>query len=1289
MAALLVLAAGWAVLRTEWFREQLRRRVIAELERATGARVELAVLRFDPGAWRVRLEGLRIHGSEPAGQPPLAAVEAIEADLHVASFLRRDVDVRALRVMRPEIHIAVAADGSTNFPPRPSPEGRLFTEPLLELAVGEFEVRGGALWWNDRRYGLEGALRDLRAQVTYGQPGLYDGRITAGRSTISSEPPLPPIEQVQTRFRLLRDRIEILDASVRTAHSEARVSGSLDGLRQPRWNFRYDAVADARDFHPAPVTAGRFRFTGTAEGQSRRWTARGRLDVQQLAVAAPEFRASGIAASGDYHADTRKLELPALQVRLLGGRWTGRVSASPSKLELNGRVEDVRLEEILRAVAAPSRPLDQLRWTGFVRGALEARASWPLSLRSLSVNGDWGAAGGSLEGAARVSWRGDAGELEISELSLRTVDTGLTGAGRISRRGDASVRFQLRATRLDELTRIVLAATGRRVEASVRLEAPAHAQGSLSGTVDRPELSATVDVGAFVLEGRRWDSFRGAVRWSLDRAAVTGGRLVQGKAVISVNASARLSRGEFTDDSPFQADVGIRETSVEDLTRLAGVTFPVTGIVTAQAKLSGARKDPRGAGSVEIRRGTAWEEPFEFLRATVLLEGAEVRASTLRLTKAKGGLSGSGSYHTERRTFRFELRGERFWPAKAPWRGSAEFGFAGSGRLSADHRLEALTGQGAIQVQGLVADGQKLGDATATVRAAGDRLRIELQSSLLGAKMTAQGEVAVQAPFAVTGQAEFKNLDLASAAAAAHAGGARITGSADGALTFAGDLQRPDAFRAEGAVTRLDLILPAAEGGSPRTLRSAEPVAWRLAARKVSFERVHLAGEGSDLRAAGSVDLRAPGAIQGSLQGTINLAVLGILPSGVTSDGIAALNITAGGTWREPNLSGKIEVRDGALEAEDAPLGITKANGVILFNRRRATIQKMTAEVGGGEVSLAGDGELGAGVVSYRLRADARRVRLRYPRGLTTLLDASLTLSGANRRSRLEGRIEITRAGTRSSVDLATLIEALKEPPRTPSTNQWLQGAQLNVAIESAPNVRFDTSLARNLQADVSLRLRGTLLNPALLGRINITQGEIDFQGTRYTLNRGDISFANPFRIEPILNLDLETRVSGYDIVLTLIGPLQKLNVTYRSDPPLTFNEMVTLLAVGRAPSIDPTLAAQQTSQALAMTQIGADTIVGQAISRPVAGRLQRFFGVSRLKVDPELVGPEGTATARITLEQQVGRDVTFTYTYNLASAQEQIIRVRWAINRQWSLEAVRDQNGLVGLDVLYKKRFR
>jgi translocation and assembly module TamB len=99
--------------------------------------------------------------------------------------------------------------------------------------------------------------------------------------------------------------------------------------------------------------------------------------------------------------------------------------------------------------------------------------------------------------------------------------------------------------------------------------------------------------------------------------------------------------------------------------------------------------------------------------------------------------------------------------------------------------------------------------------------------------------------------------------------------------------------------------------------------------------------------------------------------------------------------------------------------------------------------------------------------------------------------------------------------------------------------------------------------------------------------------------------------------------------------------------------------------------------------------VVASALSRRATGRLERFFGVSRLKVDPELAGPEGSPNARLTIDQQVGRDITFTYVYSLASAQEQIVRVEWAIDRQWSLIAVRDENGAFGVDVLFRKRYR
>jgi translocation and assembly module TamB len=245
----------------------------------------------------------------------------------------------------------------------------------------------------------------------------------------------------------------------------------------------------------------------------------------------------------------------------------------------------------------------------------------------------------------------------------------------------------------------------------------------------------------------------------------------------------------------------------------------------------------------------------------------------------------------------------------------------------------------------------------------------------------------------------------------------------------------------------------------------------------------------------------------------------------------------------------------------------------------------------------------------------------------------------------------------------------------------------LDVQIDTAPDIAFESSLAQDIQVEAGLRLRGTAANPSLLGRVNITRGRLVFFGTRYTINQGSVSFFNPSRVEPIFNVDLETRARGIDITLTVSGPMNKLNLTPRSDPPLQFNEIVALLATGRKPS-DLSYSGQQTTSQQSWQQLGASALLGQAIASPFAGRLQRFFGVTRLKIDPTLTGVESNPQARVTLEQQITPDITFTYITNVTNSNPLVVQVEWAMSKKWSVLAVRDENGMFGLDFLYKKRF-
>ncbi len=125
-------------------------------------------------------------------------------------------------------------------------------------------------------------------------------------------------------------------------------------------------------------------------------------------------------------------------------------------------------------------------------------------------------------------------------------------------------------------------------------------------------------------------------------------------------------------------------------------------------------------------------------------------------------------------------------------------------------------------------------------------------------------------------------------------------------------------------------------------------------------------------------------------------------------------------------------------------------------------------------------------------------------------------------------------------------------------------------------------------------------------------------------------------------------------------------------------------------PTSDPTLLANQPAQpSQSFEQTGESAILGQAVANPVASRLQRVFGVSQLQIDPAFTGSSALPTAQVTIQQHVSTNVTFTYTSALDDPNATVISAEWALNPRWSAKALRDQNGIVSVNLLYKRQFK
>src|SRR5580658_704265 len=150
-AALAVLAivaalAGLVVVQSGWFHEYVRQQIIADIEHATGGRVELGRFSFRGPTLTARVSQLVLHGKEAAGEPPLLRVESVTLGLRILSFAERKVDLASIQVDKPQARIVIYADGSNNLP---GPQHN-WPQELLNLAVGRYQVSNGTVELDER-----------------------------------------------------------------------------------------------------------------------------------------------------------------------------------------------------------------------------------------------------------------------------------------------------------------------------------------------------------------------------------------------------------------------------------------------------------------------------------------------------------------------------------------------------------------------------------------------------------------------------------------------------------------------------------------------------------------------------------------------------------------------------------------------------------------------------------------------------------------------------------------------------------------------------------------------------------------------------------------------------------------------------------------------------------------------------------------------------------------------------------------------------------------------------------
>jgi autotransporter translocation and assembly factor TamB len=509
---------------------------------------------------------------------------------------------------------------------------------------------------------------------------------------------------------------------------------------------------------------------------------------------------------------------------------------------------------------------------------------------------------------------------------------------------------------------------------------------------------------------------------------------------------------------------------------------------------------------------------------------------------------------------------------------------------------------------------------------------------------------------------------------------------ASGTLRVAGELADLAQLRVDGRVESVVLEL------FDYQLRNDGPIDLTLDRETVSIGRMRLAGDLTALDLTGQIDLERE-RIALRATGDANLGILQGFFRNLRSSGAARLTAEASGPLREPVFSGSAVIDNGRVRHFSLPHAIEAINGRISFDAGGVRMDDVTARLGGGDVRFGGRIAMKGYVpTEFGLTASGERMRLRYPEGFRSEIDADLTLRGPIKAPLLAGTVTVRDAVfTRrfeASVDLLNNLTTSAEPGVTAAQ---VFALRFDVRITAPSTLRITNNLAQ-ITSSADLTLSGSYDKPLLFGRAEIERGEVMVEGNRYRVTRGTIDFTNPTRIQPFFDVEAETsvRVPGqtYRVTVRATGTSDKLVPEFSSDPPLPAVDVVSLLLGEVYDTQDAEIGALRSREGSERALLsGAARILTSPISSGVSRAVEQTFGVDSVRIAP-LAGNTTTQSlnpaARLTIGKRISSRVFLTYSRALnAASNEQIILLEYDQSDRWSW--ILSQNG----DATYALDFR
>jgi translocation and assembly module TamB len=1300
----LVVAAVTAVVvnvRSDAFKEWMKNQVIDSLQERFQVRVEIGSVDVWPFGAQVEIRNLQLFNRAYPGREPAIDVDRILLDFSITSFLFPSVSLDNLILDYPHVHLVEDPNQRFNF-------SNIFLSPDLQGQQGEFSLPAlgikqltlnqGLIFYKNHPFFLDSAEGGLATTLRFvPDQKKYLGHTSFENLDMTLEGFNVTDLSLSLDFEFLENQLRVLSLLLDSDELEVRAEGDISDIQDWVYHFETDFSVDLvqleKSLSSSHIQEGHLSVSGTLSAREGDFLFQGeaRSDLVQWGDLPVREITAGILV------DPQTVTLEGLDAQFYGGslrgegklNWredgTSDLQVSASQVSMAPLLSDLGQETI--QVSGLAGFTGQISWPGLQWGDAIGQGN-------LSYQGEFPPQGPRENPILpALSFQGDSSiafeqqELHLKDGVLRTPASVMNYRGSVSFPGAYRLEVDLLSQRSDELFTLAgytdIPKQFLRQD-SIDLRGPTRISGLLEGGENPFGLRGTVRSERIFFRDELLGDFESQVRLSEDTLQLDHAQLLGPGFDLRTSLLLLL---DPTEVRPLKAlELQLSEVPIERFLAAADQAVPIEGAISGQLHLEQiALNDYRGTGRISVSQPKVYGERLDHFSAQVEVDGRKILLQRFQGSIRQGTVSGQVAVNLDDITYRVDIEGSQFPLDDMVWlqeriaaKGPIDFNLTGNGTFDQPN-LELL-----LEGPRIVLEEHILENVSLKASSQGETLDFRLQHHYLGNPFLFEGALGLVAPYPVRAKSELKQLPLAPYLRLIPAQGLPdVEGLISGRLTLAGPLKDLAQLRVEVEFPQFNLSMAGYE------LNNVSPLRFSYEAGLATIDQLSLSGAETELQIDGTVDLGESQNIDLKMEGAMNLLVMNsFMPSGAMA-GQLQLETVIGGSLSQPRIVGVADLKEGFLVHPQLPTTLFDAEGSLRFTADQVSLDSFSARTIYGIVSAEGGIFLeGLQPRRWQINVSGNGLRLEYPQNLISTLDVDLDLLKSDNSELISGAVYVRDAEYNQDISIPELMVeyARSDIDSLPTTGA--PEVALDITVEAYQSIRATNNLA-DVVASADLNARGTLQNPVIVGTVTIESGLVFLENNEYEISRGIVNFNNPRRTRPLVNLEAQTEIREYTISVVILGPVDQLEFTFRSDPPLPTPSIVSLLAIGQTQEEILGYEGESQSQVGTLAVYGAGAVLSRSFGEKLETRTSRLFGIEKFSIDPFLFGSERDPGARITLGKQLTKDLSVNYSTDLSSNQQgQIVVFEYKVSDWLTTVGTRDQDGSFAVDFKLKKRF-